>query len=142
MSLSVCSFGKPLRVAEMNTISNSGRENVSDVFSSALWTLDASLEVAAAGAVGVNFHQGAGQNLYSALIRWHYSNGTLAPVRIRPCFYGMLMLQQALRKGSNLLRKIVLQTSAEDAYRYIKVWSLQDVLTQELRYELCCSRGI
>jgi hypothetical protein len=39
-------------------------------FAAALWTLDASLEVAAAGGVGVNFHQGAGQNLYAAIIRW------------------------------------------------------------------------
>jgi hypothetical protein len=62
--------GKPLRVAEMNTISNSGRDGVSNVFAAALWTLDASLEVAAAGGVGVNFHQGAGQNLYAAIIRW------------------------------------------------------------------------
>lgn len=121
------SFGKPLRVAEMNTISNSGRLGVSNVFAgeqvdlhelarpgrmwtnrvhdaaravlaallnqrctdmhpkealwvgrvsaevckqcvsaaAALWTLDGAFEVAAAGAVGVNLHQGAGQNLYS-----------------------------------------------------------------------------
>jgi hypothetical protein len=66
----LCRYGKPLRVAEMNTISNSGREGVSNVFAAALWTLDASLEVAAAGGIGVNFHQGAGQNLYAAIIRW------------------------------------------------------------------------
>lgn len=122
----------------MNTISNSGRENVSDVFSSALWTLDASLEVAAAGAVGVNLHQGAGQNLYSALIRWHYKNGTLAPVGIRPCFYGMIMLQQALKKGSRLLSKAVIKSSAAETYSYIKVWPLEDVLTQELRWAYGC----
>jgi len=52
-----CSYGTPLRVAEMNTISNSGRMGVSNVFSSALWTLDSALEVAGTGAVGVNFHQ-------------------------------------------------------------------------------------
>lgn len=40
-----------------------GRDGVSNVFASALWTLDASFEVAATGAVGVNLHQGAGQNL-------------------------------------------------------------------------------
>jgi hypothetical protein len=31
----------------------------------ALWTLDGAFEVAAAGAVGINLHQGAGQNLYT-----------------------------------------------------------------------------
>lgn len=33
--LPCCSYGKPLRVAEMNTISNSGRDGVSNVFSCA-----------------------------------------------------------------------------------------------------------
>jgi hypothetical protein len=41
----------------MNTISNSGRDGVSNVFAAALWTLDGSFEVAATGAVGVNLHQ-------------------------------------------------------------------------------------
>jgi hypothetical protein len=49
----------------MNTISNSGRLGVSNVFAAALWTLDGAFEVAASGAVGVNLHQGAGQNLYT-----------------------------------------------------------------------------
>lgn len=64
-----------MRVAEMNTISNSGKRGVSDVFAAALWTLDASFEVADAGGVGVNFHQGAGQNLYAAIIRWCVRKG-------------------------------------------------------------------
>ena len=68
--LHVCSYGKPLRVAEMNTISNSGRAGVSDVMAAALWTVDGALEVAQAGGIGVNLHQGAGQNLYAAVIRW------------------------------------------------------------------------
>jgi hypothetical protein len=41
----------------MNTISNSGRDGVSNVFAAALWTLDGCFEVAATGAVGVNLHQ-------------------------------------------------------------------------------------
>lgn len=61
-------YGIPLRVAESNTISDSGRRNVSDVFASALWAIDASFETAAAGSVGINFHQGSGQNLYSAFV--------------------------------------------------------------------------
>lgn len=38
-------YNKPLRVAEMNTISNSGRDGVSNVFAAALWTLDGCFEV-------------------------------------------------------------------------------------------------
>ncbi len=44
------SFGKPLRVGEMNTISEGGQDGVSDVMAAALWTLDAALEIAATGA--------------------------------------------------------------------------------------------
>jgi hypothetical protein len=47
---------KGLRVAEINSISNSGLKGVSDTMAGALWSLDATLEVAAAGATGVNFH--------------------------------------------------------------------------------------
>ena len=116
----------------MNTISNSGRTGVSNVFSAALWTLDACFEVAQAGSTGVNFHQGAGQNLYSAVIRW-YQNGTLALPVIRPGFYGMLMFQQAVRGGSRLMGKYVTWTSSTDNYKFLKVWCLQDTTNGELR---------
>jgi len=42
-------YGKPLRIAEANSISNSGRDGVSNVFASALWALDMSMETATAG---------------------------------------------------------------------------------------------
>jgi len=127
-------YGKPLRVAEMNTISNSGRRGVSDVFSAALWTLDGSLEVAAAGGVGVNFHQVAGQNLYAAVIRWYDNAGNLAKPLIRPPFYGMLMFQMAVRGGSRILKKSTESSSAADTYKWIKVHSLQDLKSGELRW--------
>jgi len=122
------SYGKPLRVAEMNTISNSGRVGVSNVFAATLWTLDGSFEVAAAGAVGVNLHQGSGQNLYTGILRW-YENGKLSPPVLRPPFYGMLMFQQAVRGGSKLLGK----TQVWGDSSYFKVWPLLDVNSEELR---------
>jgi hypothetical protein len=48
-AFSVSRYNKPLRVAEMNTISNSGRSGVSNAFAAALWSLDSTFEVAAAG---------------------------------------------------------------------------------------------
>ncbi|WIA23785.1 hypothetical protein OEZ85_013468 [Tetradesmus obliquus] len=126
-------YGKPLRVAEMNTISNSGRDGVSNVFAAALWTLDASLEVAAAGGVGVNFHQGAGQNLYAAIIRW-YDNGRLALPQLRPPFFGMLLFQMAVRGGSRLMGTQVTHASDANNSKFLKVWALQDVQTGELRW--------
>lgn len=129
-----CSYGKPLRVAEMNTISNSGRRGVSDVFAAALWTLDGSFEVAQGGGVGVNFHQGAGQNLYAAIIRWYDTNQKLLPPQLRPPFYGMLMFQQAVRGGSRLMTQGGLQEMKGNANKVLKVWPLMDNSDKELRW--------
>lgn len=122
------SYGIPLRVAEMNTISNSGRVGVSNVFAAALWTLDGCFEVAATGAVGVNLHQGSGQNLYTAIVRW-YNQNVLSPPVLRPPFYGMLMFQQAVQAGSELLSKT--QISGDSSY--LKVWPLMDIESLDLR---------
>lgn len=128
------SFGKPLRMAEANTISNSGKEGVSNVFAAALWTLDAFFEIAAAGAVGVNLHQGAGQNHYAALIRYYQAdNTTLAPVAIRPAFYGMLLFQQAVRNSSYLLQQHRVSPRNSTFSSHLKLWPLLDVNTQQLR---------
>jgi hypothetical protein len=131
-----CSYGKPLRVAEINTISNSGKRGVSDVFASALWTLDASFEVAQGGGIGVNFHQGAGQNLYAAVIRWYDANNKLIPPQIRPPFYGMLMFQQAVRGGSRLMNTGGLQDAKNGANKLLKVWPLMDNSSKEIRWVL------
>eukprot|EP00878_Enallax_costatus_P009834 GHUV01010268.1.p1 GENE.GHUV01010268.1~~GHUV01010268.1.p1 ORF type:complete len:631 (+),score=180.97 GHUV01010268.1:56-1948(+) len=121
-------FGIPLRIAEMNTVSNSGRVGVSNVFAAALWTLDGCFEVAATGAVGVNLHQGSGQNLYTAILRW-YNQNVLSPPVLRPPFYGMLMFQQAVKAGSKLLGT----TQISGGSGVIKVWPLVDVYDRELR---------
>ena len=121
-------WGKPLRVAEMNTISNSGRDGVSNVMAAALWTLDACFEVAAAGGVGVNLHQGAGQNLYAALIRWYGDDGkTHRPVGVRAPFYGMALFQQAVGAGAQLL-PVSLAGDADG----IKVWAMSVPAKKEL----------
>ncbi|KAF6263669.1 hypothetical protein COO60DRAFT_1698710 [Scenedesmus sp. NREL 46B-D3] len=124
-------YGIPLRVAESNTISNSGRVGVSNVFAATLWTLDGSFEVAATGAVGINFHQGSGQNLYTSILRW-YNNNQLSPPVLRPPFYGMVMFQQAVGAGSQLLGQTQISGDASD----FKVWPLMDVNTSELRFVL------
>lgn len=128
------SFNKPLRIAEMNSISNSGRDNVSNVLAAALWTLDASFEVAAAGAVGVNLHQGAGQNYCTALLRtYNKSNQTLAPVTLRPAFYGMMIFQQAVGAGSYLLDQQQISSSNNSLSTHVKLWPLLDVNSRQLR---------
>ncbi|KIZ01367.1 hypothetical protein MNEG_6591 [Monoraphidium neglectum] len=119
-------YGKPLRVAEMNSISNSGRDGVSNVFASALWTLDAAFEVAATGAVGINLHQGAGQNLYSALIRWYDKANNVRPVGIRPVFYGMAMFQRAVGSQAQMLPAAL--TGQTDGLKVWPLWSAKDKL--------------
>ncbi|KAI8464316.1 MAG: glycoside hydrolase superfamily [Monoraphidium minutum] len=111
---------KGLRVAEMNTISNSGRRGVSDTLGGALWTLDAALEAAAAGATGTNFHWGAGQTTYTAVIR-RTADGK--PPMVKPAFYAYLLLQMALSTGSRILPdcRVALEAGRPGA---LKVWPL------------------
>lgn len=111
----------------MNSVSNSGRWNVSDVFSAALWTLDGSFEVAQAGGIGVNLHWGAGQNVYTPVIRW-YQQGKAAPPIIRPPFYGYLLFQQALMGGSQFINK-----GASNAPSSLKIWPLRDTKSADVR---------
>jgi hypothetical protein len=114
--------GKPLRVAEANTISNSGRDGVSNVFAAALWTLDASLEIAAAGGSGVNYHQGQGQNLYTGILRWTGPGDRLNPPIVKPPYYGYLAFAQAVSAGSRFIR--VAQSSGVP--ELLKVFPLQE----------------
>jgi hypothetical protein len=49
--------------------------------------------------------QGAGQNLYSAIIRW-YDNKRAAPVGIRPPFYAFMLFNQARRGAARRPRGV------------------------------------
>jgi hypothetical protein len=51
--------GKPWVIGEFNSISCSGRPNVTDTFAQALWVLDADLIYASLNASSVHLHQGA-----------------------------------------------------------------------------------
>lgn len=128
---------KPLRVAEANTISNSGRDGVSNVFAAALWTLDASLEVAAAGGSGINFHQGAGQNLYTGILRWVTAGDKLNPPIVKPPYYGYLAFAQAVGSGSRFVRTAASIGQPES----LKVFPLQDASSGALRVVLINKDG-
>lgn len=117
-----------LRIGESNTISNSGKAGVSDAFAAALWSLDSTFEAAAAGAIGMHFHQGNGGAYYSAVLRPKGPNGQLLPPVVRPQWYGFLMFQQAVRTGSRFVNKQISSPT-----NMIKVWPVQDLKDGSLR---------
>jgi hypothetical protein len=92
--------GLPIRNDEMNSVSCGDGNGVSDVFGSALWSVDALFEMARAGLDGVNIHTAP---IYSDRLfrlkrvhrRWL---GT-----VEPEYYGLLMFAQAAPPGSHLL---------------------------------------
>jgi hypothetical protein len=72
--------------------------------------------------------QGAGQNLYTAIVRW-YDNDRLAPVFIRPPFYAFVLFKQAVRGNSTMLPNRVAWGEVDG----IKVWPLWGEPEKELR---------
>ncbi|KAF6257756.1 glycoside hydrolase superfamily [Scenedesmus sp. NREL 46B-D3] len=120
-------YGKDLRVAEMNTISNSGREGLSDSLAAALWTLDGAFEVANTGAVGINLHWGDGLALYAALLRQK-----TGAAYVKPTYYAYLLLQMALGSGAQLVK---LDLQAIPGAK-LKAWPLLDTKSGSLRIVL------
>jgi hypothetical protein len=122
-------YNKQVRVAEMNSISNSGRRGVSNSFAAALWSLDGTLETAAAGAIGVNFHWGQGATVYTAIIRRKAPDGTiLAPLVMTP-FYAYLMFQIAVGSGSSFMQQ---DLKVSQGGR-LKVWPLREKASGTIR---------
>jgi hypothetical protein len=111
----------------MNTISNSGREGLSDSLAAALWTLDGALEVANTGAVGINLHWGDGLALYAALLR--QKSGA---AYVKPTYYAYLLLQMALGSRAQLVK---LDLQAIPGAK-LKVWPLLDTKSGSMRIVL------
>jgi hypothetical protein len=95
-------FKLPVRVDEMNSFYNSGRQNASNTLAAALWSADVSFQFAAAGASGVNFH-GGGTAPYSAIqSRFNRSTGEVS-ITTQANFYGYVLFQNAVEKANGLL---------------------------------------
>jgi hypothetical protein len=100
-------FGVPVRLSESNAISGGGNDGVSNVFAAALWTLDTSLAMAAAGVGGIDFHQGSYKYaMYRRITKPEGSSQAEYPFyqnyRVQPSFYGMLLFQMANRDNSKI----------------------------------------
>jgi hypothetical protein len=108
--------GRSFRIGEMNSVAGGGQPGVSDIFASALWSVDTMFEFASVGVDGVNFH---GNSSTYALFTFDPSRKfTLQSVR--PVYYGALLFQQATANGAKLL-PVTVTTQAN-----LKVWATLD----------------
>jgi hypothetical protein len=90
--------GLPVRVDEMNSVTQGGRSGVSNTFASALWAADALFEFARAGVVGVNLHT------FSAARYALFSHVGGQAWTIHPEYYGLLLFADGAPAGARLLQ--------------------------------------
>jgi Glycosyl hydrolase family 79 C-terminal beta domain len=121
------SYGKPLRISEINSVSCGGKAGVSDSFASALWATDVMFNFAQVGVGGVNFHAGTGAAYtpfrFSVRLvrtgageRW----GAVFMPTVNPLYYGILLFNQATANSARLLP---VNTTTQGN---IKVWATLD----------------
>jgi hypothetical protein len=92
---------RPVRNAEMNSVSCGDAHGVANTFASALWATDALFAMARVGVDGVNLHtySGAADQLFSTHqvgSRWH--------AFVAPEYYGVKLFAQAAPAGSHFLQ--------------------------------------
>ncbi|MBV9490356.1 MAG: hypothetical protein JO069_11635 [Verrucomicrobia bacterium] len=102
------SVNLPLRMTEMNSITNGGRRGISDTFAATLWVIDSTLTLAAAGWLGVNIHGGKNA-VYSPIVA-----GADGRIETRPIYYGLLFFSRVSR-GS--ICPVLLQEDAASELR-------------------------
>jgi hypothetical protein len=108
--------GVPVRIDEMNSVTQGGRDGVSNTLAAALWAADTLFEFARAGIAGVNLHtfSAARYALFS-----HLAGGGWV---VHPDYYGLLLFERAAPAGSRLLHlrsEEIARPGAED----VKVWA-------------------
>ena len=104
----------PVRIDEMNAVSCGGDPGVSNVFASALWSVDALFEMARVGVDGVNIH--TRPDVSGELFSFTEKHGNWRAT-MHPEYYGLLMFAQATGPGARLLR-----VSGSPAGQ-VKVWA-------------------
>lgn len=80
----------PYAMVETNSCYNAGKAGVSDVFASALWAADYTLQLAQARQSGIYFH-GGGKGLYTPI-----AGGSGKRFVPRPIYYGLLLCRDLL----------------------------------------------
>jgi Glycosyl hydrolase family 79 C-terminal beta domain len=104
------SYGKPLRITEINSVSCGGKVGVSNSFASAFWATDVMFSLAQVGVRGVNFHAGTGAaytpfRFSNQLIRTGntWGRGPVFTATVNPLYYGILLFNQATANSARLL---------------------------------------
>jgi hypothetical protein len=137
--------GKQFRMGEMNSLSSSGQDGVSNAFEAALWATDVMFEYANVGVSGVNFHSNDwnSYNQWDAYAAFHFNvlqaqyqtSGAIPPPpgtqfssqyslrELQSLYYGMLFFAEATPHQAKLL-PVNLQTSAN-----LKAWATLDPTT-------------
>src|SRR5262249_28983965 len=93
--------GVRFRMGEVNSVSCGGAPGVSDTYASALWGAAFAMQMAAAGAAGVDFHGGAlpgGGSPYAGFV-----HDLAGPPAGRPLYYGLRLASMATAAHGRLL---------------------------------------
>jgi hypothetical protein len=112
--------GLPFRLDEAGSAWGGGARGFSDSFASALWMLDLNLTLAQAGLAGINFH-GGGKGHYSA-IQDDSDDKNAVPsfIRAMPTYYALLVFQEMIANGAQLLR-----VKADESSN-VRLWAVRD----------------
>ena len=97
-----------------------GYTNVSDIFASALWSMDAMINMAAVGIERWNFHGGP-NGPYSAIAYNDPKNPAADVVTVRPMFYGLWAFSAATGHGS-----VLYETKVTSSNGFIKGYAVKD----------------
>lgn len=98
--------GLPFRMTETNSCYQGGKKGVSNTFASALWGAELMYQLAAAGAIGINFH-GGGFGWYTPIAGTRQKG-----FEARPIYYGMLLFAEA--GAGQLVKNTLSEPQPED----------------------------
>ncbi len=95
--LVTASQGLPVQISETNSVANSGKVGVSDVFASPLWGTDYLFTLAEHGARGINFHTVWNCATYTPIC---LRDGAISP---QPLYYAMLVFHEATQGEAQVI---------------------------------------
>lgn len=98
--------GLPFRMTETNSCYQGGKHGVSNTFASALWGAELMYQLAAVGAIGINFH-GGGFGWYTPIAGTRQKG-----YEARPIYYGMLLFAEA--GAGQLVKSTLSENQPED----------------------------